>query len=137
MPVIGWLVGTTIEPIIRNYDYWVAFGFLAFAGGRMIYSAWYDRDGERSNDLSRGWTLALLSIAVGMDVLAVGLSLGVLGVRVWCLAIVISAVTSVLSLAGLRIGRIFGRKSSSLIEIVGGIVLIGIGLRILILHLIR
>ena len=135
MPVIGWLVGETIEPLIRNFDHWIAFGLLGFVGGRMIYSAFGGADEEQPNDPSRGWTLVLLSVAVSIDALAVGLSLGVLGVVVWYPAIVIGVVTSVLSLVGLRIGSRLGRRFGRSVEIIGGIILIGIGLRILLQHL--
>ena len=135
MPLIGWLVGKTIEPYIRDYDHWIAFALLAFIGGRMIYSALF-ADGEDSrNDPSRGWTLVLLSIAVSIDALAIGLSLGVLGILVWYPAIIIGLVTSLLSLVGLRVGRIFGEKLGKPVEIIGGLVLVGIGMRILLSHL--
>ncbi len=101
----------------------------------MIYSALRDKDGERVRDPSRGWNLVLLSIAVSVDALAVGLSLGVLGVFVLHPAIVIGMVTGALSLIGLRIGQSVGRRFGGPVEITGGIVLFGIGLRILIQHL--
>jgi putative Mn2+ efflux pump MntP len=88
----------------------------------------------RSNDPSRGWTMVLLSVAVSVDALVVGISLGVLGIFVWYPAILIGVVTGVLSLIGLRVGRILGRKFGKPVEIIGGLVLIGIGLRILFLH---
>jgi putative Mn2+ efflux pump MntP len=65
-PVLGWLVGATIEPFSRNVDHWVAFGLLGFVGVRMIHSAMRGEE-SRSNDPSRGWTLVLLSIAVSVD----------------------------------------------------------------------
>lgn len=136
MPVIGWLVGATIEPLIRNFDHWIAFGLLGFIGGRMIYSALRDGEEQNSSDPSRGWTLVLLSVAVSIDALAVGLSLGVLGVIVWYPAIIIGIVTSLLSLVGLRIGSRLGRRFGKSVEIIGGIVLISIDLRILLQHLI-
>jgi putative Mn2+ efflux pump MntP len=100
----------------------------------MIYSSVFGGEAKRSNDPSRGWTLVLLSVAVSMDALAVGLSLGVLGVFVWYPAILIGVVTGVLSLIGLRVGRIVGKKFGKPVEIIGGLVLIGIGLRILLVH---
>ncbi len=133
MPVMGWLLGATIQPLIRNYDHWIAFGLLALIGSRMIYSSIFGGEAKRSRDPSRGLTLILLSIAVSLDALAIGLSLGVLGVFVWYPAIVIGVVTGILSLIGLRIGRIVGRKLGKSVEIIGGLVLIGIGLRILFL----
>lgn len=135
MPVVGWLVGRTVEPLIRNYDHWVAFGLLAFVGLRMIYGAVRGEEAQPP-DPSRGWTLVLLSVAVSIDALAVGLSLGVLGISVWYPAFVIGLVTGILSLVALRLGQTFGSRLGKPVEIVGGIVLIGIGLRIAISHLI-
>ncbi len=135
MPVLGWLAGRTVEPLIRNYDHWLAFGLLAFVGVRMIYGAL--RGGESSvQDPSRGLTLVVLSVAVSIDALAVGLSLGVLGLVVWYPALVIGLVTWFLSLVGLRIGRDYGSRLGKPVEVIGGVVLIGIGLRILLAHLV-
>jgi putative Mn2+ efflux pump MntP len=136
MPVLGWLAGETIEPLIQNYDHWVAFGLLAFIGLRMIYSAWRGADEEHPPDPSRGWTLVMLSIAVSIDALAIGLSLGLLGILVWYPALLIGLVTGALSLVGLNIGNRFGRELGKLVEVVGGVVLIAIGLRIAISHLV-
>ncbi|MBI3737717.1 MAG: manganese efflux pump [Chloroflexi bacterium] len=135
VPVIGWLAGATIETAIRDYDHWIAFGLLGLVGARMIYSAMQNQDERPVTDPSRGWTLVMLSIAVSIDALAIGLSLGVLGILVWYPAIFIGVVTSALSLAGLRLGSEFGRRFGRPVEIIGGIVLIGIGLRIVISHL--
>lgn len=134
MPVLGWLAGTTVEPFIRNYDHWLAFGLLGFVGGRMIYSAVNNKEKAQRSDPSRGWTLVLLSIAVSIDALAVGLSLGILGVFVWYPAILIGVVTGLLSLVGLRLGNSLGQRLGKPVEIAGGLVLLGLGLRILITH---
>jgi putative Mn2+ efflux pump MntP len=135
MPVLGWLLGMTIEPLIHNYADWIAFSLLAFVGIHMIYSSALGGDGNHPNDPSRGWTMILLSIAVSMDALVVGASLGVLGIFVWYPAILIGVVTGVISLIGLRIGRIVGKKLGKPVEIIGGLVLIGIGLSILFVHI--
>ncbi len=134
MPVLGWLAGMTLEPIIKNYDHWVALGLLGFVGVRMIVAA-LRGDESQPADPSRGWTLVALSVAVSIDALAVGLSLGVLGISVWYPAFVIGIVTGLLSLLGLRLGQRFGNRLGRPVEIVGGLVLIGIGLRIVITHL--
>ncbi len=134
MPVLGWLAGRTLEPLIRNYDHWIAFGLLAFVGVRMIYAA-LRGDEAQPADPSRGVTLIVLSIAVSIDALAVGLSLGVLGISVWYPAIIIGVVTSLLSLVGLGLGQNFGTRLGKPVEIIGGLVLIGIGVRILLSHL--
>jgi len=135
MPVLGWLAGRTLEPLIRDYDHWIAFGLLAFVGLRMIVSA---LRGEESQppDPSRGWTLVMLSVAVSIDALAVGLSIGVLGLSVWYPAILIGVVTGILSLVGLRLGERFGSRLGKPVEIIGGLVLIAIGIRIVLSHLI-
>jgi putative Mn2+ efflux pump MntP len=135
MPVLGWLAGTTLSRYIFSFDHWVAFGLLAFVGGRMIWAGFHPDGEERKNDPSRGWTMILLSIAVSIDALAVGLSLGVVGVFVWYPAIVIGVVTGLMSLLGLWIGSGLGRRFGKVMEIIGGTVLIGIGVRILVGHL--
>jgi len=135
LPVIGWLAGTTIEPYIAAFDHWIAFGLLAFVGTRMIRSG-LDSSGETHHtDPSRGFSLVLLSIAVSIDALAIGFSLAIIGISVWTPAIVIGIVTSLLSLVGLRIGNGVGKKFGKRMEIFGGIVLLLIGLRIVITHI--
>jgi manganese efflux pump family protein len=131
MPVLGWLAGATIAPVFKNYDHWVVFGLLGFIGVRMIYSAMNGRE-SNSNDPSRGVTLVLLSIAVSIDALAVGMSLGLLGIFVWYPAIIIGVVTGVLSLIGLRLGNSFGSRYGKSAGIIGGLVLIAIGAQIVI-----
>ena len=134
MPVLGWFAGATIERYIAAYDHWIAFGLLAFVGGRMVWSGFHPEEEEKKNDPSRGWTLVLLSIAVSIDALAVGFSLGIIGVTIWAPAVVIGIVTGLVSWLGLRLGNKLGEKFGKRMEIAGGIVLILIGLRILLAH---
>jgi manganese efflux pump family protein len=135
MPVIGWFAGTTIVSYISAYDHWVAFGLLAFVGIRMIRSGIDPNDGEQKKDPSRGLTLVLLSIAVSIDALAIGLSLGLVGVVIWYPAGVIGVVTGLISWLGIFLGNRLGQKFGKRMEIIGGIILILIGLRILLPHL--
>lgn len=135
MPVLGWVAGMSLEPLIRNYDHWLALALLGFVGVRMIVAALHGEETQPA-DPSRGWTLVALSVAVSIDALAVGLSLGVLGLSVWYPAIIIGVVTGLLSLLGLRLGQRFGSRLGKPVEIVGGLVLIGIGVRIVISHLV-
>ncbi len=137
MPVLGWLAGAEVERWIQNYDHWIAFALLAFVGLRMIKSAVGREDEAYRGDPSRGWMLVLLSVAVSIDALAVGFTLGLLGISVWYPAVLIGMVTGALSLVGLRLGRGLGRRFGKPLEIFGGLVLIGIGLRILMDHLIH
>ena len=135
MPVVGWFAGTTIVRYIAAYDHWVAFGLLAFVGIRMIRSG-LDRNHEiHKDDPSRGWSLILLSIAESIDALAIGLSLALIGVTIWYPAVVIGVVTGLVSWLGLRLGNVLGGKFGKRMEIAGGVVLILIGVRILIAHI--
>jgi putative Mn2+ efflux pump MntP len=133
MPVVGWLAGASIEPLIRNLDHWLAFGLLTFVGARMIYSAWQSEQSLPA-DPSRGWTLVVLSIAVSLDALAVGLSLGLVGISVGYPALLIGLTTGLLSLLGLRLGISTGRNLGKPAQLIGGLVLIGIGGRIVLEH---
>lgn len=134
LPIIGWFFGNTIEPYMRNFDHWVAFGLLAFVGIRMIRSGFGEEEEETAKDPSRGLTMVMLSIAVSIDALAVGLSLGLLGVTIWAPALVIGLVTGALSLIGLRMGNGLGKRFGKPVEVLGGLVLIGIGIRIVLMH---
>jgi manganese efflux pump family protein len=135
MPVIGWFAGTTIVRYISAYDHWVAFGLLAFVGIRMIRSSFDPEDGEQKNDPSRGWTLVLLAFATSIDALAIGFSLGLVGVTIWYPAVVIGVVTGLISWLGIFLGNRLGQKFGKRMEIIGGIILILIGVRILLAHL--
>jgi putative Mn2+ efflux pump MntP len=135
MPVFGWFAGTTIVRYIAAYDHWVAFGLLAFVGIRMIRSGFDSSSESYKIDPSRGWSLVMLSIATSIDALAIGLSLALIGVTIWYPAVVIGVVTGLVSWLGLRLGNVLGGKLGKRMEIVGGIVLILIGVRILIAHI--
>ena len=135
MPLAGWLLGSSVSGYIEAVDHWVAFGLLALIGGRMAWGA--IRGGgdeeEAPADLSAK-RLCLLAIATSIDALAVGVSMAFMSVPVLLSAVVIGVVAFVLSvvggLAGRRLGALFQRRA----ELVGGLVLVGIGLKILIEH---
>jgi putative Mn2+ efflux pump MntP len=136
MPVLGWLAGLTLVEYIEPVDHWIAFGLLAVIGGKMIYEALKHQEQEVDRcDPTKGWSLVLLSIATSIDALAVGLSLAVLGVDIWFPAIVIGIVAGVLTIVGLELGTRFGALLGRRMEVVGGLILIGIGVKILVEHL--
>jgi manganese efflux pump family protein len=134
MPVAGWAVGARIEPYIASSDHWIAAGLLAFVAVRMIRSAYGPVDTREANDPSRGWTLVTLATATSIDALAVGLGLAALRISVWYPSVVIGLITFVLStlaiLLGQRVGSHFGKRG----QIVGGIVLLLIALKIVVSH---
>lgn len=131
MPVIGWFLGMGIAPLISSVDHWIAFGLLAFVGVRMIRSG-FDTDGAiYTTDPSRGLTLVALAIATSIDALAIGLSLAMLRVKIWYPSVIIGVMTGGLSLLGIRLGTRLGARFGKRMEIVGGVILTLIGLRIL------
>jgi putative Mn2+ efflux pump MntP len=135
MPVVGWAAGRTVEAAIRDYDHWVAFGLLAFVAGKMLWESRRRAEEAPAGDPTRGWLLLVLSVATSVDALAVGLSLAFLHVSIWLPSVVIGLVafafTAAGVLAGARVGRTLGRWP----QIVGGVVLLAIGVRILVEHL--
>ncbi|MBN1430344.1 MAG: manganese efflux pump [Anaerolineae bacterium] len=135
MPVVGWFLGITVQATIASFDHWVAFVLLALVGVRMIRSGLNSDVETHETDPTRGATLVLLSIATSIDALAVGLSLAVLGVTIWYPVAVIGVVTMLLSLLGLRLGCRLGLQFGKCMEIGGGGLLILIGIRIVLSHL--
>ena len=134
MPVIGWSAGLTISTFIQDYDHWLAFILLAGIGGKMIYDALRDAKEISHSDPTRGLSLLMLSIATSIDALAVGLSLAFLKVAILYPSVVIGAVAFAMTWIGMafgeRLGRVFGKK----VEIAGGLILLGIGVKILLEH---
>jgi putative Mn2+ efflux pump MntP len=135
MPLAGWYAGASVVDLISTFDHWVAFGLLAFVGGRMIISGFGSERKAFDGDPSRGYTLVALSVATSIDALAVGLSLGVVRLSIWYPAVIIGLVAAAFSLLGIGLGRRLGTAFGRRMEIAGGIILIAIGLRILFSHL--
>jgi len=135
MPVIGWAAGITVAHLISAVDHWIAFGLLAFVGGRMIHSAMQTDTETFQADPSRGASLVLLSVATSIDALAVGLSLAMINVSIWYPCVIIGLVTAAMSVIGIRAGRYFGQKLGHRMAFAGGVILILIGLKILVSHL--
>jgi putative Mn2+ efflux pump MntP len=135
MPVIGWYAGLRIAPLVSAVDHWVAFGLLMFVGVRMIRGGLAPPSEKIIKDPSRGLTLVMLSVATSIDALAVGFSLAMMNVDIWYPGIMIGVVTSAMSLAGIRLGRVFDRRFGPRMEVAGGMVLVLIGLRIVVVDL--
>jgi putative Mn2+ efflux pump MntP len=133
--VIGWALGTSVAPYIASVDHWIAFALLALVGGRMIYAAVAGVEENLGRDPSRGTTLLLLSVATSIDALAIGLTLAMLGSGIWFASVVIGLVTAGLSFLAVLLGTHAGRAVGTRMEIVGGLALIAIGVKILADHL--
>lgn len=135
MPVLGWVAGSLVSEQIRSFDHWLAFGLLAFIGGKMIWEAIHSEDECVRGDPTKGLSLVMLSVATSIDAFAIGLSLALLGVSVLVPSLVIGAVAGNMTLLGLQIGKRAGNLLGRRMEIVGGLVLIAIGVKILLEHL--
>ena len=136
MPVLGWLAGRAVHTYIAAWDHWAAFGLLAFIGGKAIYEALQDRDADvPQSDPTRGLSLVMLSLATSIDALAVGVSLAMIDVKIWQPVLVIGLVTCGLTTVGMVLGSRIGPGHGRRLEVAGGLILIGIGLKILLTDL--
>lgn len=132
MPIIGWAAGLTVQVFVAALSHWIAFLLLTGVGGRMVYEALAARDETDSrSDPSRGLTMVMLSVATSIDALAVGLSLAMINVRIWGPALVIGIVACLFTVVGLVLGTRAGAAWGRRVEVAGGCILIGIGLKIL------
>lgn len=139
MPFLGWLLGRQFEAYITSFDHWIAFALLTFIGGKMILDVIHKKEdaevcqtGESRLDLKE---LFVLAIATSIDALAVGISFAFLQVRIAAAITLIGCTTFVLSAAGVCVGHKFGAKYEDKATLVGGIILILIGVKILLEHL--
>lgn len=136
MPLIGWLAGKSFQQYIENFDHWIAFGLLSYLGGKMIYEGIFSKEEEcKCLDPTKMVTLLTLAIATSIDALVVGLSFAFLKIEVIGPVIIIGFTTFILSFIGAAFSSKFGQRINLKMELIGGIILIGIGLKILIEHL--
>ncbi len=136
MPLTGWTLGISFRKLIQGVDHWVAFGLLFLIGGKMIYESFKSNCETTPNNPLKFHVLLGLSIATSIDALAAGVSFAVLKLDIIKVILIIGFTTFSISFIGTRIGKRVGCHFSSRVELIGGIVLIGIGVRILIQHLI-
>jgi len=134
MPIVGWAVGFILQEIVMELDHWIAFGLLTIIGIRMIRNTITDGQKIRANILNN-YVLLTLSIATSIDAMAVGIGVVFLEISLIMAVILIGIVTFLLSLLGVFIGKRFGHLFKNRVEAIGGIILIGIGVKILIEHL--
>jgi manganese efflux pump family protein len=136
MPVAGWSVGRIAADFVQNFDHWIAFALLLFVGIKMIYeAAIFDKDNDRRSDPLNLYILLTLAFATSIDAAAVGITMSFLNVAIIQPALIIGVITFCISFAGIYIGNKFGDLFGKKIEIIGGLVLIGIGVKIVIEHL--
>jgi len=136
MPLLGWSAGRMMHRFIASLDHWVAFGLLLFVGGKMIRAACSGNQRTRTarHDPTSGWQLVLLSIATSIDALAVGLSLALIGSAIILPAVIIGVVAAIFTCVGMLLGRQTSILWGERIELIGGLVLIALGIKIVLEH---
>ncbi len=138
MPFLGWLLGSRFRTIIENVDHWVAFVLLCVIGLNMIFEAFSKKEGKATSASFEAKEMFVLAVATSIDALAVGITLGLLldtRRKVLAACLFICSITFCFSAAGVKIGSIFGTKFQKQAEVIGGIILIAIGTKILLEHL--
>ena len=139
MPFVGWALGSQFQDLISPIDHWIAFILLAFIGGKMLVEAIRGGDEESADEPADAKLdlkeLFVLAVATSIDALAVGITFAFLGVNIVEAISIIGATTFVLSVAGVAVGHAFGARYERGATIVGGVVLILIGCKILLEHL--
>jgi putative Mn2+ efflux pump MntP len=135
LPLLGALLGGALLAYVESVDHWIAFGLLAFLGSRMIWSGLHnDPDEIPSGDLTRGWSLVGLSVAVSIDALAAGITLPAADAPIGLAVTMFGLVAGLATLVAMRFAGSIARHIGSRVEIVAGIVLIGLGVKIVLEH---
>lgn len=135
MPVIGWAAGISFVHLISGIDHWVAFLILCLVGAKMCYESLESEKCERNASLPSLSVLLLLAVATSIDALAVGLSFAFLNTDIIVPALIIGAVTFCITFLGVLLGKRLGCIFGSRIGLLGGIILIGIGVKIVLEHM--
>jgi putative Mn2+ efflux pump MntP len=138
MPLLGWLLGSQLGPLVAAWDHWIAFVLLAGLGVKMLWEARAPNDDEpvpEARDPFAPRVMFVLAIATSLDAFAVGVMLPMLGAPLVLSLLCIGSVTALLSVAGLYLGRHFGKLLGKRLDAVGGVVLLGMGTKILLEHL--
>ncbi len=134
-PVLGWLIGITLKNLLANLDHWIAFLLLFLIGARMVYEGFMGKEERKILDPSRPEVILGLAVATSIDALVVGLSFGFLDTTILFPALIIGAVTFLAAMLGMLSGKNLPGKTSQRSLILGGVILILIGVKILVEHL--
>jgi len=135
LTVAGYFLGSVVSGLLRSVDHWITLGLLSFLGIKMIYEGTRKKHKKKMLDYSR--LLVILTIALGtsIDAFTVGISFGLLDIKIWMAGIIIATVTFLASMTAIRLGKSAGEKLGQRVEVIGGIILIGIGIKIFLEHI--
>ena len=133
--VIGYFLGSAVSDIIKSADHWIALALLSFLGIRMIFEGTKIKAEDEIRDYTKTSFLITAAIGTSIDAFAVGISFALLDIVIWISGIIIGAVTFLASMTAIRIGKSAGMKLGQKVEIIGGLILISIGIKIFIEHM--
>lgn len=134
MPLLGFLLASSFADAIESCDHWIAFGLLVLIGANMLREAFSDEESE-TNDSFAFRAMLPLALATSIDALATGVSFALTGTNIWGAVSIVGVTTFLFSMVGVKIGSIFGTKYQKKAEILGGVILILLGIKILLEHL--
>lgn len=134
MPTIGYFLGISFSSLISDWDHWIAFVLLTLIGANMVRSSFSKEDEDNVTHGFGFWVMLSLAIATSIDALAVGVSFACLDMSIWNPIVIIGFTTMMFSIVGVYLGHLFGLRFKHRAELLGGIVLIGIGIKILFEH---
>ena len=137
MPLLGWFIGMRIASLVKAFDHWIAFGLLAIIGGKMIYESFNNHEDKKQMNPLDPKVLLGMSLATSIDALIVGISFAMISVNLYLATIIIGFTTFFISMLGILFGKKTGLKFGKRIEILGGVILFLIGLKILLEHLLN
>lgn len=134
LTVAGYFLGSVISTALKATDHWIALGLLSFLGIKMIIEGMRKKEGSVQGDFGNNMVLLTIALGTSIDAFAVGISFAILDVRIWSAGILIGAVTFLASMTAIRIGKSAGSRLGNKVEIIGGVILIVIGIKIFLEH---
>ena len=134
LTVAGYFLGSVVAEWVKAADHWIALILLCFLGAKMIKEGLSKKEKEEKEDFLNAIVLFTIALGTSIDAFAVGISLAFLDVKIWSSGIIIAVVTFVASITAIRIGKFAGEKLGNRVEVVGGIILIAIGVKIFLEH---
>jgi putative Mn2+ efflux pump MntP len=134
LTVAGYFLGSIISESVKALDHWIALGLLTFLGAKMIFEGLKRSEENEAKDYSKLLALVTIAISTSIDAFAVGISFAFLDFRIWSSGIIIGAITFLASMTAIRIGKSAGKKLGGKVEIIGGVILIAIGVKIFLEH---